>query len=83
MQKGNLHSILYKHSMWGDGKMPVIVKPIEIKKTKKFWGIAEVYLTSIQELLELAEVLDIPVVLQESVKSYTFFYDGMKFIAKQ
>lgn len=63
--------------------MPEIVKPTEIKKMKKFWGIAEVYLTSIQELLELAEVLGVPVVLQESEKSYVFFYDGMKFIANQ
>jgi hypothetical protein len=65
-------------------KLPEIIKPADIQdETKKFRDIAQVELSSVQGLLELAETLDIPVVFQAGKKKYMFVYENMKFIAKQ
>lgn len=65
-------------------KLPEIIKPADIQdEAKKFRDIAQVELSSVQRLLELAETLDIPVVFQAGKKKYMFVYENMKFIAKQ
>lgn len=65
-------------------KMPEIIRPADIQdSTKKYWSIEQVELSSVQELLELAETLDVPIVFQASKKKYLFVYNNMKFIAKQ
>ena len=65
-------------------KLPEILRLADIQdSTKKFWDIEWVELSSVKELLELAETLDIPVVFQASKKKYMFVYKDMKFIAKQ
>ena len=63
--------------------LPEIIKPADIQDKKKYWDIEQVELSSVQQLLELAETLDIPVVFQDGRKKYMFVYKGMKFVAKQ
>ena len=65
-------------------KLPEIINPVDIKDdNKRFWDIEQVNMSSVQELLELAETLDIPVVFQAGRKKYMFVYEKMKFFAKQ
>ena len=63
--------------------MPEIIKPDDIQDVKSYMDIEQVILSSVQQLLELAETLDAPVVFQTGRKKFMFIYKKMKFMAKQ
>lgn len=62
--------------------MPEIIRPDDIQEIKGL-DIYQVILSSAQELLELAETLDIEIVFQTSKKWFMFLYKDMQFVAKQ
>ena len=64
--------------------MPEIIKPDDIQDDgKKYWDIEQIRLNSVQELTELAESLNVPVIFQSSRKKYMFIYKDMKIMAKR
>jgi len=63
--------------------LPEIIKPADIQDKKKYRDIEVVELSSVPQLLELAETLEIPIIFQASRRKYMFIYEDMKFIAKQ
>ena len=63
--------------------MPEIIRPEAIQDDKPYYDIAYVILSSVEQLMELAETLEIPVAFQTSRKRFMFIYNGMRFMAKQ